>query len=102
MLARIYRIGKTSAQSGIKGKVGMWSLEFEKQVPSYIEPTCHYTSSMDTLQQVKLFFPSMDKAIKYAENHNIEYYLMPLHDSVHQKKSYHDNFLHNRIDNWTH
>nr|WP_280135968.1 NADH dehydrogenase ubiquinone Fe-S protein 4 [Candidatus Liberibacter solanacearum] len=56
MLARIYNKSKSSTQSGKKGRTGKWVLEFERQIAPYIEPLLGYTSSKDTLQQVKLFF----------------------------------------------
>ncbi|MBA5724113.1 NADH dehydrogenase ubiquinone Fe-S protein 4 [Candidatus Liberibacter sp.] len=102
MLARIYRKQKASTQSGKKAHVGMWILEFEKEYPSYIEPFFNYTSSKDTLQQVRLFFDSREKAEEYAINHNIQYYVMPSQEMMQKRVSYQDNFAYNRIEPWTH
>lgn len=68
MLARIYNKSKSSTQSGKKGRTGKWVLEFERQIAPYIEPLLGYTSSKDTLQQVKLFFLSLEEAEKYAKD----------------------------------
>lgn len=102
MLAKIYYREKSSTQSGKKGRVGMWVLEFEKQTPLHVKTFVGYTSSKDVMQQVKLFFPSLDKARKYAGSHNIEYYVIPSYESVRIKKSYQDNFSYDRLEPWTH
>ncbi|EMS36604.1 NADH dehydrogenase ubiquinone Fe-S protein 4 [Candidatus Liberibacter americanus] len=103
MLAKIYYKCKTSTQSGKKGRIGMWVLDFERQDPTYVEPLLGYKSSKDTMQQVKLFFPSLEKAKKYADGHSIEYYVIPSYTSVvHTQKSYQDNFSYDRLQPWTH
>ncbi|CAL9915292.1 NADH dehydrogenase (ubiquinone) Fe-S protein 4 [Candidatus Liberibacter solanacearum] len=102
MLARIYNKSKSSTQSGKKGRTGKWVLEFERHIAPYIEPLLGYTSSKDTLQQVKLFFLSLEEAEKYAKDHEIQYHVIPLHKESQKKLSYQNNFSYNRLEPWTH
>ncbi|MBL0849413.1 MAG: oxidoreductase [Candidatus Liberibacter ctenarytainae] len=102
MLAKIYCRGKTSTQSGKKGRVGTWVLEFERKIPPYIEPFLGYTASKDPLQQIKLFFNSLETAEKYAVDHNIQYYVVPLYKEEQKKVSYQNNFSYDRLEPWTH
>ncbi|AGH16414.1 ETC complex I subunit [Candidatus Liberibacter asiaticus] len=102
MSARIYNRSKTSTQSGRKGRTGKWVLEFEKITPPYIEPLLGYTSSKDTLQQVKLFFPSLEAAEKYASDHGIQYCVIPSCKESQKELSYQRNFSYDRLEPWTH
>ncbi|MEG8099012.1 NADH dehydrogenase ubiquinone Fe-S protein 4 [Candidatus Liberibacter brunswickensis] len=102
MIAKIYNIRKSSTQSGKKGRIGKWVLEFEKIIPPYIEPMLGCTSSKDTLQQVKLFFPSLETAEKYAKDHDLKYHVIPLHKERQKRLSYQKNFSYNRLEPWTH
>ncbi|AKK20487.1 ETC complex I subunit [Candidatus Liberibacter africanus] len=102
MIAKIYSKSKSSTQSGRRGRIGEWVLEFEKSSPPYIEPLLGYTSSKDTLQQVKIFFPSLETAEKYAKDRFIQYYVIPLHKETQKKLSYQKNFSYDRLEPWTH
>lgn len=88
-------------QSG-QAKTKDWVLEFEPQSAREIEPLMGWTSSSDTLAQVRLEFDSKDEAIAYAKRNGLAYRVIepkprkPLH------KSYADNFKYGRIGRWTH
>ena len=78
-------------QSGKKG-TKKWLLEFDTN-SSEINPLMGWTSSRDTMSEVKLNFETKDQAIKYAKKNNIDYYIIEPQSRKIIKKSYSDNFL---------
>ena len=68
--AKIYVPTKTAMQSGTNKNI-KWILEFETK-NTKINPLMGWESSIDTLGEVKLEFPSKDSAINFAEKNNIE------------------------------
>ncbi|QGR02823.1 NADH-ubiquinone oxidoreductase [Ehrlichia ruminantium] len=91
MYAKIYRPAKSVMQSG-NNKSRSWKLEFAPSSSQYIEPLMKWTGSCDTRQQVCLFFPTREQAIKYATTHNIRYIILQEHQRTITPKSYADNF----------
>jgi alpha-glucosidase (family GH31 glycosyl hydrolase) len=89
--AKIYKPSKTAMQSG-KGNTKMWLLEFET-LNNSISPLMGWESSKDTLSEVKLEFLTKEHAVKYAENNNIDYYIIEPQSRKMIKKSYTDNFI---------
>ncbi len=65
MDVRIYRPTKSTMQSG-RAKAGSWVLEYELKTARRPEELMGWTSSGDTLNQVKLMFPTDVEAIAYA------------------------------------
>jgi hypothetical protein len=101
MPVRIYKPARNAMQSG-KGKSQDWVLEFEPETPRGRDPLMGWTSSGDTRQQLKLFFPTSQEAVAYAEREGLAYTVAPEAPVRLQKKSYSDNFKFGRTDNWTH
>jgi hypothetical protein len=101
MTARIYRPAKTATQSG-SARTKHWVLEFEPQAPRRIEPLMGYTSSDDTLSQVRLSFGSKEEAIAYAERHGIAYRVEEPKPETRKIIAYSDNFKSTRLGQWTH
>mgnify|MGYP001354278012 CR=1 FL=1 len=101
MTARIYSPAKTAMQSG-KAKTGHWVLEFDQASPRVVEPLMGYTSSRDTLQQVRLKFPTKDEAIAYAEREGIVFTVEEPHQPKRRQVAYADNFRYDRKQPWTH
>ena len=89
--AKIYIPAKTAMQSG-RGKLKSWVLEFTTKDPS-INPLMGWETSMDTLEEVILKFPSKEKAIEYAEKNNISYNVIEPNKKEFVIKSYADNFF---------
>mgnify|MGYP001305920527 CR=1 FL=1 len=89
--ARIYIPTKTAMQSG-RGKLKKWTLKFETR-HDVTNPLMGWESSNDTLGEVVLEFSSKSKAIKYAEENNIQYEVIEPKKSNFIIKSYSDNFL---------
>jgi hypothetical protein len=101
MAARIFKPTRNAMQSG-KGKSKAWVLEFEPRGPKAAEPLMGWTSSGDTMQQVRLSFDTKEQAIAYAEREGIAYEAVPEPPARPIRKSYSDNFRWGRPDNWTH
>ena len=101
MAARIFSPARSQMQSG-RGKTKNWVLEFEPQARRSADPLMGWTSSAETLQQVRLHFESTEQAIAYAEKHGIPYELAPEPKTRQVIKSYSDNFKYGRKELWTH
>ncbi|MGL3605641.1 ETC complex I subunit [Rhizobium sp. G187] len=101
MSAKIYRPAKTAMQSG-KAKTHLWVLEFDQAAPRRIDPMMGYTSSVDTRQQVKLMFETLEQAEAYAKREAIDYRVILPKDAKRQVVSYTDNFRFSRLQPWTH
>lgn len=101
MTARIYSPTKTAMQSG-KAKTGHWVVEFERDAARSIDPLMGYTSSGDTLNQVKLRFASKEDAIAYAEKEGLAFRVQEPKKAKRRAASYSDNFKFDRKVPWTH
>ena len=78
-------------QSGL-AKNNKWILEFYTESQG-INPLMGWTTSSDTLSEVRLEFTSMDLAVNYAKKNNIYYDLVEPKKRKVVKKSYADNFI---------
>jgi hypothetical protein len=87
MQVRIYKPAKTAMQSGQRNNKE-WVLETEP-MPKEIDPLMGWTSSRDTMQQVKLQFLTLEEA-KLPNARHV------------RPKAYADNFAYNRVGRWTH
>ncbi len=88
---RIYRPSKTPTQSGLAKTEG-WVLEYETSAPRRPESLMGWTSAMDTLNQVRLKFDTKEDAIRYAENKDWQYYVLPEHKRKITPRNYGENF----------
>ncbi len=89
--AKIFKPSKTAMQSGMRNSKN-WLLEFDT-IDSGIDPLMGWTTSKDTMSEVKLEFSSKEEAINYAKKNNIQYYLIEPQKRKIIKKSYANNFL---------
>ena len=71
MKVRIYKPAKTAMQSG-QGKTKEWLLESEP-MPKILDPLMGWTGSRDTMQQVQLWFHTLDEAKAHAEKDGWQY-----------------------------
>ena len=101
MLARIYRPSKSAMQSGM-AKTQEWVLEFEPASARRQDPLMGWTSSTDMNGQVRLEFDSQDKAVAYAQAHQIPFQVIEPQDRKKIIKAYADNFAPGRKQPWTH
>ena len=91
MLARLYQEYKSATQSG-KARTGRWVLEFESSRRKRPDPLTGWAGGADTVEQVKLRFPTVEAARAYAGRHGIEFHLVPRSEPKLKLQSYADNF----------
>lgn len=65
VVALIRRPAASPLQAG-RARAGEWLLELRPRSAPEIEPLMGWTASADTLQQVRLRFPSRDSAVAFA------------------------------------
>jgi hypothetical protein len=92
MKARIYKPAKNAMQSGLAGNSAEWLLEYELETARKPEPLMGWTSSADTLNQVRMKFESREAAVAFAEQKGIEYSFDAEHKRKVKPRSYLDNF----------
>src|ERR1041384_4643288 len=95
-LARIYRPSKTAMQSG-RRQSRKWLLEYEPASRRDPDPLMGWSSALDTLNQVRLRFDTLDEAVAFAKKHALDYTLIEPHQRTPKAKSYADNFRYDRV-----
>ena len=95
-LARIYRPAKTAMQQG-RAKTRKWVLEYEPASRRDPDPLMGWSSALDTLNQVRLRFDTLDEAVAFAKKHALDYTLIEPHQRTPKAKSYADNFRYDRV-----
>ncbi len=91
MNVKIYSPAKSAMQSGLAKTEG-WVIEPELPTARFPEGLMGWTSSGDTLNQVKLKFPTLEDAIKFAESKGWVYTVLPMHERKVKPRNYVDNF----------
>ena len=91
MDVRIYRPTKSAMQSG-RAKAQSWTLEYELKTKRQPESLMGWTSSGDTLNQVRLNFNTLDDAIAYATKKGWGYTVQPAEERIVRPRNYVDNF----------
>jgi hypothetical protein len=91
MDVRIYQPSKSTMQSG-RAKAQGWVMEYELKTARKPENLMGWTSSGDTLNQVKLSFPTQDDAVAYALKKGWSYTVQPAQERVVRPRNYVDNF----------
>lgn len=97
MKARIYKPAKTAMQSG-SAKTEHWLLEYESPSQRVPETLMGWTSSADTLNQVKMKFASVDEAVAFAEKKGIAYTVAKTHEKRVKPRNYADNHVYKTVD----
>ncbi len=92
MNVKIYRPGKTAMQSGRATGKKPWVLEYELTSSRQAEPLMGWTSSADTLNQVKLSFSSCDEAVSFAQKKGWNYSVQEEQIRRLKPRNYGDNF----------
>lgn len=101
MPAHIYKPAKTAMQSG-EARTREWVLEQEPAAVRVPDPLMGWTSTSDTLSQVRLAFATKEEAIAFAERNGIAYTVSEPNVRQPKVKSYADNFKFDRVGSWTH
>lgn len=91
MQVSIYKPSKNTMQSGY-GNSDYWLIEFSHDMTKEKEPLMGWVSSQNTQKQVKLKFPTMEKAIEFAKENNWDFEINEPNLKKFSKRSYADNF----------
>jgi hypothetical protein len=78
-------------QSG-KANTKHWLVEPLPESERFIEPIMGWTASGDTKQQLRLKFPTKEKAIEFAQRSGYEYVVVEPKKTSIKPKSYAENF----------
>ena len=89
--AKIYQPSKNAMQSGLS-KTGMWRLEYEAESARQPEPLMGWTSSKDTLNQVRVTFHTLEEAVDFANKKGFIYTVLPPQERKVTPRNYGDNF----------
>ena len=100
MKVRIFKPAKTAMQSGMRN-THQWVLEAEPS-PKQVDPLMGWTSSRDTMGQVRLRFATLVEAKAHADKNGWEYTIEQPHVRPVRPKAYADNFAYTRVGRWTH
>lgn len=90
-MLRIYQPSKTAMQSG-KSKTHVWRVEFETRDPLTADPLMGWVSSDDMTQELRLFFPTLEEALQFAQARGLEYTILNPPSVTMVPKSYETNF----------
>ena len=91
MAARIYQRMKSATQSG-RARTDLWALEYEPNEAKRADPLTGWAGSGDTIQQVRLTFPTAEAAKAYAEREGIAFHVIPAPEKLLKLQAYADNF----------
>ncbi len=91
MQVKIYQPAKTATQSGKKDQFWLLTPILEENTKS-IDNLMGWTSSSNTLVQLKLKFQTADDAALYAKQQGWDYQIVKPQEAKITKKSYADNF----------
>ncbi len=91
MNVRIYQPTKTAMQSG-RAKTHRWQLDCDIETPRRPEPLMGWTSSGDTLNQIRLTFETKEDAIAFAERKGWDYVVSNEPVRRVRPRNYPDNF----------
>ncbi|GAB5388016.1 MAG: ETC complex I subunit [Alphaproteobacteria bacterium] len=92
---RIYRPSKNTMQSG-RANRGTWILEYETETARTPEALMGWVSSGDTLNQVRMKFPTCEDAEKFAKEKGWTAQVIPDRERKIRPQNYGQNFAHNR------
>ena len=78
-------------QSG-KARTGEWLLEFESARPKRPDPLTGWAGGAETVEQLRLDFPTLEAAKAYAIREGIDAHIVPAGRPKLKLQSYADNF----------
>lgn len=93
---RIYQPSKTAMQSG-KSKTKKWRVTFETEDPLSAEPVMGWIQAHDMSQELQLFFPSLDSALRFVTIRGLSYTICNPSLNSPVAKNYAFNFLCPRV-----
>lgn len=91
MQVRIYKPAKSAMQSAMGDE--KWLMEFvKKKHYRFKEELMGRTSSADMANEIRIFFPSLEEAVSFAEKKQYTYEVITPKKPILPKKSYAANF----------
>jgi hypothetical protein len=94
-LARISKPAKSAMQSG-RGRTKQWLMDIEPADPVEVDPLMGWSGSHDTDKQLRMWFPTKEAAIAFAQAKSLTFTVLEPHERTIQPKSYADNFAFTR------
>ena len=94
--ARISKPAKSAMQSG-RGKTKQWLLDTVLAEASATDGLMGWSGSHDTDKQLRLWFPTKEAAIAFAQSKGMAFSILEPHERTIRPKAYADNFAFNRI-----
>ena len=91
MQARIFQRSKNAMQSG-RARADTWVLEFESRRPKRPDPLTGWAGGAETVEQLRLAFPTLAAAQAYAARNGIEAHIIPPAEPKLKIQAYADNF----------
>lgn len=88
---KIFQPSKSAMQSG-QSNTNKWIVEYKNIENKILSSKFCWDSSSDTKNQIKLYFDSLEKAIKYAKKNKISYEIVKPNTTKKNIKNYADNF----------
>lgn len=79
-----------------------WHLEFDSAEPRSIDPLTGNAVSMDTREQIRMTFDTLEEAVSYAQSNGIPHRVLGTQDMKRIPRSYSENFAFDRKLPWTH
>ena len=101
MTIKIYKPSKTAMQSGLR-KTKKWLAEYISDTDNIKDSLMGWYSSLDTQNQIKLFFDTKEQAIDWAKKNNYQFFVEEPKTKKIKPKSYASNFDMYRKEPWTH
>jgi len=101
MTIKIYKPAKSSMQSGL-GKTKQWIAEYITETDKVKDTLMGWNSSLDTKEQIKIFFDTKEQAIEWSKKNNQQFIVIEPKERKIKPKNYASNFDMNRKEPWTH
>ena len=95
-IAHILRPAKTAMQSGT-WLTRKWVLEYEPASKREPDPLMGWASALDTLNQVRLRFDTLEEAVEFAKKKGLDYTVIEPNARTPKAKAYADNFRYDRV-----
>ncbi len=101
MTIKIYKPSKSSMQSGL-AKTKLWVAEYIPEKDKIKDSLMGWNSSLDTKEQIKMFFQNKEQAIEWSKKNNEQFIVIEPKERKIKPKNYASNFDMNRKEPWTH
>ncbi|AJP73280.1 ETC complex I subunit [Sphingomonas hengshuiensis] len=89
--ARIYQRPKNAMQSG-RARTQSWVLELESGRAQKADPLTGWNGGAETVNQIRLSFPTLEAAKAHAEREGYAYHVTPAPERKLKLQAYADNF----------